>query len=69
MIHQTTSMFFQIISVANLFMTIVNGQSRNYPECFDDIKYEKSYDVEWNEEFETVCETKYKYKALYLCSF
>ena len=69
MIHQTTSMFFQIIFVANLFMTIANGQSRNYPECFDEIKYEKSYDVEWNEEFETVCETKYKYIAFYLCSF
>ena len=65
MIHQTSSMFCQILLVANMFMIIVIGQSRNYPECFDEIKYEKSYDVEWNEEFETVCETKYKYIAFY----
>ena len=61
-------MYCQILIVANLFMTIACRESGTYPECFDEIKYEKSYDVEWIEESETVCETKYKYIDFYLWS-
>ena len=55
------NMFCQIIFIFNLLMTMTSGESLNYPECFGDIKYEKVYDIENYEEFETVCETKYKY--------
>ena len=54
-------MVCQILLVTTLYMTIAIGDIWSYPACFDEIQYEKSYDVEWNEEYETVCETKYKY--------